>query len=183
MIRQWLIRSWARRDTHHEFHFPGDLQQARRVLVLMPTAIEEMRQSEFFLARLPQAFPSGKVTLLYPPKSLAPRFSNPYGYTVVVPTAAQVGWWGMPRRSFLQELFAEPYDVVITLNKESTVFYAAVAIASQTALRIGLPNGMGRPFVTVELRHGRGATDIKTEFILYIEMIRKLAASSAPASA
>jgi len=43
-------------------------------------------------------------------------------------------------------------------------------------MRLGLPNGMGEPYVTVELRHGREQADIKTEFILFIEMIRRLAA-------
>jgi hypothetical protein len=180
MIREWIIHWWARHDRPREFTFPGDLRQARRVLVLMPTAIEAMRQSEFFLARLPQAFPQAKVFLLYPPKSLAPRFYNPYGFEAVVPTASQVGWWGIPRRSFLNDLFRKPYDVLISLNKELTVFHAAVAVGSQTPVRIGLPGGMGHPFVTVELRHGRAAADIKTEFILFVEMIRKLAASPSP---
>ncbi|MEW5702482.1 MAG: hypothetical protein AB1792_09665 [Candidatus Zixiibacteriota bacterium] len=180
MIKQWIIRWWARHDRPREFTFPGDLQQARRVLVMMPTDIEAMRQSEFFLARLPQAFPKAKVSLLYPPKSLAPRFYNPYGFAAVVPTSSHVGWWGMPRRPFLNELFHEPYDVLISLNKELTVFHAVVAVASQTPVRIGLPDGMGHPFVTVELRHGRVAADVKTEFILFVEMIRKLAATPSP---
>jgi len=180
MIKQWIIRWWARHDRAREFTFPGDIQHARRVLVLMPTAIEAMRQSEFFLARLPQAFPSAKVTLLYPPKSMAPRFYNPYGFAVVVPAAGQVGWWGIPRRSFLDDLFRTPFDVLISLNKELTVFHAAVAVGSQTPVRIGLPDGIGPPFVTVELRHGRAAADIKTEFILFVEMIRKLAATPSP---
>jgi hypothetical protein len=42
-------------------------------------------------------------------------------------------------------------------------------------VRIGLPDGPGAPFVNVELRHGREKADIKTEFILFVEMIRKLA--------
>jgi ADP-heptose:LPS heptosyltransferase len=182
MIRELLIRWWARRDEPREFTFPTDLQRARHILVLMPLSIETLRQSEFFLARLPQAFPEAKVTLLYPPKTLAPRFSNPYGFQIVVPADSDVGWWGRPRRRFLDELFQQPFDVIIALNKEPAVYYAAVAVASGTPVRIGMPGGMGHPFVTVELRHGRPAADVKTEFILFGEMIRKLAASPSPAS-
>ncbi len=183
MIQEWLIRWWARREEPKEFSFPGALQTAKRVLVLMPIALESMHQSEFFLSRLPHAFPHAKVTLLYPPKSLAPRFYNPYGFTPVVPESSNVGWFGIPRRSFLTKLFETPFDLVIALNKETTVFHAAVMSSSQTPVRIGLPGGMGRPFVTIELRHGREDADEKTEFILFVEMLRKLAAPPTAAAA
>jgi hypothetical protein len=183
-IRQLIIRWWAGKDSPREFAFPAALQSARRVLVFMPADLDTFRQSEFFLSRLPQAFPRAKISLLYPPKSLAPRFYNPHGFKVVVPDPKAVWWWGSPRRSFMDSLFEVSFDVVITLNKEPSVFFAAVAITSETAIRIGLPGGMGWPFVTVELRHGREAADTKTEFILFVEMIRRLAAEPiAPADA
>ena len=175
MIRHWLIRWFAGRDRPQEFAFPSVLRGARRVLVFMPSEMEAFRQAEYFLSRLPQAFNKAKVTLLYPPKSMAPRFYNPHGFQVVVPEDKQVRWWGIPRRAFLESLFEHPFDIVITLDKSPSVFFAAVVIASGTPVRIGLPDGMGRPFVTVELRHGRPTADAKTEFILFIEMIRKLA--------
>lgn len=180
MIRQWIIRWWAGRDRAEEFEFPGVLRRARRILILMPEQLEAFRQSEYFLTRLPQAFSKSRITLLYPPKSLAPRFYNPHGFRVVVPDDKQVWWLGIPRRGFLNELFEKPFDVVIVLNKDQSVFYSAVAVASRTPLRIGLPDGMGKPFITVELRHGRAGADIKTEFILFSEMIRKLARSESP---
>lgn len=175
MIRDWLIKWWARRASPQDFNFPGALQTAKRVLVLMPVELEALHQSEFFLSRLPQAFPHGKVTLLYPPKSLAPRFYNPYGFTALVPEPSHVGMFDMPKKAFLAKLFDPPFDIVISLNKEPTVFYAAVIMSSNTAMRIGLPGGMGKPFVNVELRHGRAEADVKTEYILFVEMLRKLA--------
>lgn len=175
MIREWIIKWLARGHRPKEFVFPEILRTARRVLVLMPEAMNEFRQAEFFLSRLPQAFADAKVTLLYPPHSLAPRFYNPHGFRVVVPDTKNVWWWNIPRRAFLDELFRTSFDLVIILNKTQSVFYAAVSIASGTPVRIGLPEGMGSPFVTVELRHGREAADTKTEFILFIEMIRKMA--------
>ncbi len=177
MIRRWIIRWWAGRDRVQEFEFPGVLRRARRVLILMPEALDAFRQSEYFLTRLTQTFGKARITLLYPPKSLAPRFYNPHGFRIVVPGDKDVWWWGIPRRRFLNELFEKPFDVVISLNKEQSVFYAAAAVASGTPLRLGLPDGLGKPFVTVELRHGRDGADIKTEFILFSEMIRKLARS------
>lgn len=180
MIRRWIIRWWAHRDRAVEFEFPGVLRRARRVLILMPDRLEAFRQSDYFLTRLPQAFGKARITLLYPPRSLAPRFYNPHGFRVIVPDDKQVWWWGIPRRRFLNELFEKSFDVVILLNKEQSVFYSAVAVASRTPLRLGLPEGMGKPFVTVELRHGRAGADVKTEFILFSEMIRKLARSEAP---
>lgn len=182
MIREWLIKWWANKEQPKEFAFPGALQSARRILVLMPLELEAMHQAEFFLSRLPQAFPQGKVTLLYPPKALAPRFYNPYGFTALVPEPSHVGWFDMPRRAFLDKLFDPPFDIVIALNRVPTVFYAAVIMTSQTPVRIGLPGGMGKPFVTIELRHGREEADTKTEYILFVEMLRKLAAPPAPST-
>jgi hypothetical protein len=110
---------------------------------------------------------------------MAPRFSNPYGFTTVVPQSADVGPFGVPKRRFMDRLFETPFDVIIVLNKEQTVFYAAIAMSSRTPARIGLPDGMGKPFVTIELRHGRTEADVKTEYILFVEMLRKLAAPTA----
>jgi len=179
MIREWLIKWWANKDEPREFTFPGALQTAKRVLVLMPLDLEGMHQSEFFLSRLPQAFPKGKVTLLYPPKSLAPRFYNPYGFIALVPEPSHVRMFDMPKRAFMDKLFETPFDIVIALNKTPTVFYAAIIMSSKTPVRIGLPGGMGKPFVTIELRHGRNGADVKTEYILFVEMLRKLAAPPA----
>jgi len=179
VIKEWLIKWWANKDEPQEFSFPGALQSAKRILVLMPLDLEGMHQSEFFLSRLPQAFPKAKVTLLYPPKSLAPRFYNPYGFIAMVPEPSHVGMFDVPKRSFLAKLFEAPFDVVIALNKVPTVFYAAVIMSSRTAMRIGMPGGMGKPFVTIELRHGRTEADVKTEYILFVEMLRKLAAPPA----
>jgi|GEM_PF-2765432 len=174
MIRDLIIRWLARRYAPAEFAFPHVLRNARRVMVLMPLSLEAFRLSEYFLSRLPQAFPDAKITLLYPPKSLAPRFYNPHGYRVVVPEPRQVWWFSLPRRAFLEKLFESKFDVIIILNKEPSVFYSAAVMASGTAVRIGLPGGMGAPFVTVELRHGRDDADVKTEFILFVEMLRKM---------
>jgi hypothetical protein len=179
MIRRWLLWWWTRRDSRAEFTFPGVLRQAKRILILMPSSPESSRQSEYFLSHVPRAFPKVDVTLLYPPKSMTARFYNPFGFHAVVPASSQVGWWGIPRKKFLLKLFEKPFDILITLDREPSVFLAAVMASSGTPVRLGLPNGMGVPYVTVELRHGREQADIKTEFILFIEMIRRLAAPTA----
>jgi hypothetical protein len=104
------------------------------------------------------------------------RFYNPYGFESIVPESKQVGWLGIPRKSFLKKVFDKPFDIVISLNRPASVFFGIMTIASKAPVRIGLPDGMGGPFVNVELRHGREHADIKTEFILFVEMLRKLAA-------
>ncbi len=181
MIRRSLLWLWSRRNRPAEFTFPGALRQAKRILILMPSSAEGLRQSEFFLTHVPRAFPKTDVTLLYPAKTMTARFYNPFGFHVVVPTSSQMGWWGAPRKKFLRELFQKPFDILIVLDREPSVFLAAVTISSGIPVRLGLPYGLGQPYVTVELRHGREQADLKTEFILFIEMIRRLAAP--PASA
>ena len=176
IIRRWLLWWWARKDDPVEFRFPQAVQNAKRVLILMPEAAEALRQSEVFLSRVPRIFPKTHVMLIYPPKSMVARFYNPYGFQSVVPDSRQVGWLGIPRKKFLKQLFEKPYDVVISLNRTASVFFGVMTIASKAPVRIGLPDGMGGPFVNVELRHGREQADLKTEFILFVEMIRKLAA-------
>ena len=180
MIQRWLLWWWARRDQPIEFSFPSALRTAKRVLILMPASNEALRLSEVFLSRVPRVFPkTTEVTLLYPPKAMVARFYKPYGFKSVVPEAGQVGWWGIPRRKFLKDFCAKPYDVMITLNQAPNVFYGAVAVHSRTPVRLGLRGGMGQPFVNVELCHDREKADIKTEFILFIEMIRRLAVPQA----
>jgi len=176
MIRRLLL--WWLRCRNHpgEFSFPGALLRARRLLVMMPGPKEPFRQAEYFLSRVPRVFPRTKVTLLYPPKSIAATFYNPYGFEVVVPAMGDVGPFGWPRRKLRRRLFAKPFDLVITLDKEPSLFFATLLIKSQTPARIGLPGGLGLPFTSVELRPARRTADPKTEFILFIEMMRKLVA-------
>jgi hypothetical protein len=176
IIRRWILWWWARKDEAAEFSFPQALRTAKRVLVLMPPSIEAMRDSEVFLSRLPRALPKARVTLLYPPNSIVARFYNPHGYTCVVPESKNVRLFGIPTRKLINKVVEKPFDVVISLNRDESIFYGVMTIASKAPLRIGLPDGMGKPFVNVELRHGRDDADIKSEFILFIEMIRKLAA-------
>lgn len=176
LVRQWILWWWARKEVPSEFRFPSALQDARRVLILMPDAADALRQSEVFVSRVPRIFPKTHVTLIYPPKSMVARFYNPYGFQSIVPEPKQVGWLGIPRKSFLKKVFEKPFDVTISLNRASSVFFGIMTIASKAPVRIGLPDGMGGPFVNVELRHGREEADIKTEFILFVEMLRKLAA-------
>lgn len=178
MIRRLLLWWWARRCVPSEFTFPKALRDARRVLILMPSQNEALRQSEVFLSRVRQVFPRAEVTLLYPPKTMVARFYNPYRFKIATPEKGDVWWFGIPRKSFVERVLPQPFDVLITLNREESVFFAAVTILSQTPVRIGLPDGMGGPFINVELRHGRDTDDIKTEFILFIDMIRRLASSS-----
>ncbi len=175
-VRRWILWWWARKEVPSEFRFPQALQDAKRILILMPDAVEALRQSEVFLSRVPRIFPKTHVTLIYPPKSMVARFYNPYGFESIVPDSKQVGWLGVPRKSFLKKVFDKPFDIAITLNRSASVFFGIMTIASKAPVRIGLPDGMGGPFVNVELRHGREQADIKTEFILFVEMLRKLAA-------
>ena len=179
MIRQILLWWLRRQNRQLEFSFPGALTRARRVLVFMPSKIEPFRQAEYFLSRMPRVFERAKVTLLYPPKSLAATFYNPYGFDVIVPAVGEVGPFGWPSKKLLRRLFTKPYDLIITLDKESNLFFAAVSMKSQTPARIGLPGGLGKPFTSVEFRPSRTTDDPKTEFILFIDMMRKLVAPPA----
>ncbi len=174
MIRRLLLGWLKLRVRAGEFSFPGSLIRARRVLVFMPSIKEPFRQAEYFLSRVPRVFPRAKVILLYPPRSIAATFYNPHGFEVIVPTRGDVGIFSWPRRKLLRRLFEKPCDLIITLDKEPSLFFAAILVKSQTAARIGLPGGLGMPFTTVELRPTRKSSDPKTEFILFIEMIRKL---------
>ncbi len=183
MIRRLLLWWWARRNVPSEFTFPKALRDARRVLILMPSQNEALRQSEVFLSRVRQVFPRAEVTLLYPPKTMVARFYNPYRFKIATPEKGDVWWFGIPRKSFVKRVLPQPFDVLITLNRTESVFYAAVTMLSQTPVRIGLPDGMGDPFINVELRHGRDTADIKTEFILFIDMIRRLATTETAAQA
>lgn len=176
MIYRLLIWWLRHRSRPGEFSFPGALLRARRLLVMMPSPKEPFRQAEYFLSRVPRVFPRTKVTLLYPPKSIAATFYNPYGFEVVVPAMGDVGPFGWPRRKLRRRLFAKPFDLVITLDKEPSLFFATLLVKSQTPARIGLPGGLGLPFTSVELRPARRTADPKTEFILFIEMMRKLVA-------
>jgi len=170
-----LLLWWLRyRNRPGEFSFPGALLRARRLLVFIPGPKEPFRQAEYFLSRVPRVFPRTKVTLLYPPRSIAATFYNPYGFEVVVPAVGEVGPFGWPRRKLLRRLFARPFDLIITLDKEPSLFFAAVLVKSQTPARIGLPGGLGVPFTSVELRPARRSADPRTEFILFIEMMRTL---------
>ncbi len=181
MIRRLLLWWLRYRIRPEEFSFPSSLARARRVLILMPSSREALRQVEYFLSRVPRVFPRAKVTLVYPPRSIAATFYNPYGFDVVVPAMGDVGFTGWPRGRFVKKLFTKPFDVVITLDKEPTLFFAALLVKSKTQVRIGLPGGLGMPFTSVELRPARQGADPKTEFILFIEMIRKFIIPAAQA--
>ena len=181
MIRRVLLWWLKTRNEAGEFSLPGALIHCRQLMIIMPGPQEPFRQAEYFLSRVPRVFPRAKVTLVYPPRSIAPTFYNPYRFDVVVPAIGDVGPFGWPRRKLLRRLFNKPFDLVITLDKEPSLFFAALLIKSQTPARIGLLGGLGMPFTSVEFRPTRNSPDPKTEFILFIEMMRKMTLPPSPA--
>jgi len=173
-VRRWLLWWWARKDVPAEFRFPQAVQNAKRLLILMPEATEALRQSEVSSHAYREFFPRpmspdlssqehGRAffTILWIPKC-RPRFP-------ASPLA------GRPEQEIHEAVVREAVRCRHSLNRTASVFFGILTIASKAPVRIGLPGGMGGPFVNVELRHGREQADLKTEFILFVEMIRKLA--------
>jgi hypothetical protein len=134
------------------FAFPEDLRKPKHILVCLPAGLRELTIVKQFLPRIADLFKPADVTLLSMPgvkvKDIFPR----KGFQILSPSADQITWSGLPKKSYIDHLADYHFDALLDLNLESSVFVSGILLGFPQVIRIGMGNHLGRPFYNLEIK-------------------------------
>lgn len=134
------------------FEFPLALKQPHKVLVCLPRGLRELTLVKQFLPTITELFRPAEVTLLSMPGIKVHDIYPRKGFHILSPSAEQLTWFGLPKKSYLKLLQDEKFDLVIDLNLEQSTFTSGILLSFPKALRVGRGNHLGEPFYNLEIK-------------------------------
>lgn len=164
-----------------EFSFPDSLKSPKHMLVCLPDGLRELTLVKQFLPMLGETFRTADITLLAMP---GVRVSDIYprkGFNILSPSAEQVTWTGLAKKSFLKLLADYKFDVIIDLNFESSQFTSSVLLNFPNAIRVGKGNHRGEPFYNLEIKT-RYLRDERNIYKSLFDTLGAIKSGSAPSS-
>ena len=172
---QMKIRHMRGRVTLEPLNVPADLMKPRNVLVCLPSGLRELTIVKQFLPTIAEVFRPADITLLSMPgikvKDIFPR----KGFQILSPSADQLTWAGLPKKSYLSTLREYKFDTVLDLNLEPSTFTSWILLNFPHSVRIGRGNFLGKPFYNVEIKtkYLRDERNIYRSLLETVETLKK----------
>jgi hypothetical protein len=132
------------------FSFATTLNQARSMLILPPHQAESFSSVLDHLSPLEAIFRNLKVFFLSPFGTQG-FVSTLKTYEVLLLDKQNLGWWGLPKRSFIQKLRNYGFDVTLDLDLSKNFLNAYLGLLSEAKVRMGAKGSWGAPFYNLEL--------------------------------
>jgi len=175
LVARLRLKRAQRRTTARSFQFPADLCRPKRLLVCLPGQLRELTTVKQFLPQITSLFSETDITLLTMPDMKVADIFPRKGFHILSPTGKQLTWSGLPRKSYLGELRALKFDMILDLNLESTVFMEGILLGLSDCLRIGRGNFLGQPYYNLEIktRHLRDGLNIYRSLLETLEGIKR----------
>ncbi|MBK7140965.1 MAG: hypothetical protein IPH75_02650 [bacterium] len=155
-FRQYLakfqIARVKRKAELRPFNIPGDLLRVRQMLVLLPSGLRELTLVKGFLPTISQLFKHADITLLAMPGIQVTDIYPRKGFQIITPSVDQLGWTGLPKKSFMSVLQGYNFDMILDLNLEESSFTSSVLLSFPKSIRIGRGNSLGGPYYNVEIK-------------------------------
>jgi hypothetical protein len=142
-----------RRQTHPTSHsFPADLLKPKHVLVCLPGSLRELTLVKQFLPTISAMFRTADITLLAMPGVKIYDIYPRRGYQILTPSVDNLSWSGVPKKSFINMLQENKFDMLLDLNLESSFFTSAILLNFPNAIKVGRGNHLGSPYYNLEIK-------------------------------
>ena len=155
-IKHWVaniqLANLKRRAELNSFNIPSDLLKTRHILVCLPGGLRELTLVKQFLPTISTLFRQSDITLLAMPGIQVTDIYPRKGFQIITPSMDQLGWSGLPKRTFLSTLHGYNFDMVLDMNLEQSMFTATVLLNVPKAIRVGRGNHLGKPFYNLEIK-------------------------------
>jgi hypothetical protein len=152
LLGGWQLRSLKGMMDTGVRQFPADLLTPKQVLICLPGGLRELTLVKQFLPEISSLFRGASVSLLAMPGVKVHDIYPRRGYQILTPSADQLRWSGVPKRSFLETLKGYGFDLLLDLNLEFSYFTAGVLLSFPSAIRVGRGNHLGPPFYNIEIK-------------------------------
>jgi len=135
-----------------ELSFPGALLRPRHILVCLPAGLRELTLVKQFLPTITHLFKQADISLLAMPGIKVYDIYPRKGFQILTPSADQLTWTGLPKRSYLKHLSEQKFDMILDMNLQQSHFTSTVLLSFPKAVRIGRGNHLGEPFYNLEIK-------------------------------
>lgn len=131
---------------------PSDLLRPRRILVCLPPGLRELTIIKQYLPTLTSMFKNADISLLTLPGVKVHDMYPRKGFQILCPTGDQATWAGTAKRSYLNMLTDQKFDMILDLNLTRSHFTSSVLLSFPKAVRIGCGNHLGDPYYNLEIK-------------------------------
>ena len=146
------IRQIKNRMVPAEVQFPASLNNIKHILVSLPAGLRELTLVKQFLPEITDMFKPADIVLLCQPGIKVTDIFPRKGFQILTPPPEQISWSGLPKKSFMDNLIAMKFDLVIDLNLDSSVFTSSILLHFPEAVRVGRGNHRGNPYYNLEIK-------------------------------
>lgn len=176
LVQNFLI--WKNRLFFKQkpFAFATTFSQARSMLILPPHQADTFSSVFNHLSPLHAIFRNLKVSFLLPFGTQG-FVSTLKSYEVVLLDKQDIGWSGLPKRSFIQKLRTYGFDVTLDLDLSKNFLNAYLGLLSQAGIRIGAKGRWGVPFYNLELIVSPHLLYLDEQYDCMIRTLRSLRAA------
>lgn len=152
LVANAKLRFSQRQMVKETFSFPYALLKPKQILVCLPAGLRELTLVKQYLPALAGLFGNANVTLLTLPGVRVTDIFPRKGFQILTPNPDQVGWSGLPKKTYVKQLQGYNFDVILDLNLEPSVFTSGILLNFPHAIRIGRGNHLGEPYYNVEIK-------------------------------
>ncbi|MEA2030792.1 MAG: hypothetical protein U9N55_04255 [candidate division Zixibacteria bacterium] len=135
-----------------QFDFPSSLQKPKRILVCLPGELRELTTIKQFLPKITELFKPASISLLAMPGLMITDIFPRKGFSILTPTLDQLAWSGVAKKSYLQVLKRENFDLILDMNLNQSWFTSSILLNFPGAIRIGRGNHLGEPYYNLEIK-------------------------------
>jgi len=169
-VAQFKMNNLKRKMEPASFEFPRAIRSPKHILVCLPGELRELTLVKQFLPGITDLFKPASITLLTMPGLKITDIFPRKGFNILAPTADQLTWSGMAKKSYLESLQKEKFDLLLDLNLSSSMFTSSILLSFPDALRIGRGNHLGQPFYNLEIK----TRYLRDELNIYRSLIETL---------
>ncbi|MFH1686975.1 MAG: hypothetical protein ABIE70_05570 [bacterium] len=132
--------------------FPESVQKTSNILICLPAGLRELTLVKQFLPQIKEVFRPAQITLLSLPGIRVNDIYPRKGFQILCPSADQVTWSGLPKKSYLETLAGYKFDLVLDMNLSPSPFTRGILLGQPQAVRVGRGNYLGEPFYNLEIK-------------------------------
>ncbi|MFH2048926.1 MAG: hypothetical protein ABIJ12_05740 [bacterium] len=152
LVAQFKMNNLKRKMEPSFFEFPKAIRSPKHILVCLPGELRELTLVKQFLPGITDLFKPASITLLTMPGLKITDIFPHKGFNILAPTVDQLTWSGMAKKSYLEFLQKEGFDLLLDLNLSSSMFTSSILLSFPNAIRVGRGNHLGQPFYNLEIK-------------------------------
>ena len=131
------------------------IAEARSILIVMPTKLEDFGIARNYLAEIKGIFPNARILLILRDQ-YRNLLNNSNEYGTIFVTHRNINFLGMPKKELLQKVSAANYDIAIDLNHNFHLLSTYLVLKSGAVLRVCLGHREREPYYNFSFRYSVG---------------------------